>query len=200
MSTRRRGEDLENALYAAAWQELSESGYSGITFEAVATRAQTSRAVLYRRWADKGELVRDTIAHHFKLFAHHIPDTGSFREDLIGLLEQSNATREHMLTGIRVHLSGYYEATGQSPAELRKHVLGDGPDVLEVVYDRAIERGEVDPDKATRMVRKAPFAVLRGEIMSTRERVPRSTLEEIVDTLVLPLVTPAHRTVPENAV
>lgn len=195
MSTRRRGEDLENALFKAAWQELSESGYSGITFEAVASRAQTSRAVLYRRWADKGELVRDTIAHHFKLFAHNVPDTGTFRGDLIALLEQSNATREHMLTGIRVHLSGYYEATGQSPAELRKHVLGDGPDVLEVVYQRAIERGEVDPEKATRMVRKAPFAVLRSEIMSTRDRVPRATLEEIVDSLVLPLVTPAHSTV-----
>ena len=190
MGTRRRGEDLEKALYAAAWEELSESGYSGFTFEAVATRAQTSRAVLYRRWADKGELVRDTIAYHFGMFAYGDPDTGSFRGDLLAMMDQANATRENLLTGLRVHLSGYYEATGQSPATLRKQLLGERADTIDIVYERAIARGEVDPEKATRMVRKLPFSVLRNEILSTRRRAPKAMLEEIVDTLVIPLVEP----------
>jgi hypothetical protein len=48
--TRRRGDALEHALLDAAWDELQAVGYAGLTIEAVADRAGTSRAVLYRRW------------------------------------------------------------------------------------------------------------------------------------------------------
>jgi len=49
-TTRRRGAELEAALLDAAWDELQAVGYAGLTMEAVADRAGTSRAVLYRRW------------------------------------------------------------------------------------------------------------------------------------------------------
>ena len=55
--TRRRGEALESALLDAAWDELQAAGYAGLTFEAVADRAGTSRAVLYRRWRNRADLV-----------------------------------------------------------------------------------------------------------------------------------------------
>ncbi|MFZ2625286.1 MAG: helix-turn-helix domain-containing protein, partial [Propionibacterium sp.] len=55
---RRRGPALEAALLDAAWQVLLEVGYDELTFEAVAAVAGTSRAVLYRRWPAKPELVR----------------------------------------------------------------------------------------------------------------------------------------------
>ena len=48
-SQRRRGIALEEALLDAAWAELTERGYDGFTIDAVAARAGTSRAVLYRR-------------------------------------------------------------------------------------------------------------------------------------------------------
>ena len=59
---RRRGAALENALLDAAWDELVEKGYDGFTIESVAERAQTARAVIYRRWATKPELMRAAIA------------------------------------------------------------------------------------------------------------------------------------------
>ena len=43
---RRRGEDLENALLDAAWQEFKSVGFYDLTIDAVAQRAGTSRAVL----------------------------------------------------------------------------------------------------------------------------------------------------------
>jgi Transcriptional regulator len=60
-SRRRRGEALEDAICAAALDELRGSGYSGFTFDAVAARAHTGKASIYRRWPDKRQLVMDAI-------------------------------------------------------------------------------------------------------------------------------------------
>src|SRR5664279_3898962 len=54
---RRRGEDLETALLDATWEEFKAVGFYDLTIAAVAQRAGTSRAVLYRRWPGKVELV-----------------------------------------------------------------------------------------------------------------------------------------------
>ena len=56
-SRRRRGPQLEAALLEAAWDELIEVGFAVLTMESVAARAHTGVAVLYRRWANKDELV-----------------------------------------------------------------------------------------------------------------------------------------------
>ncbi|UUT35399.1 TetR/AcrR family transcriptional regulator [Microbacterium elymi] len=50
---RRRGEELEQAILQAGWDQLLEGGYPGFTIDAVAERVQTSRSVIYRRWADR---------------------------------------------------------------------------------------------------------------------------------------------------
>ncbi|RYY09760.1 MAG: TetR/AcrR family transcriptional regulator, partial [Alphaproteobacteria bacterium] len=63
-ATRRRGAALEDAILAAAWIELQNSGYTNFTYEAVARRAETSRPVLYRRWQTKLELALAAIRHH----------------------------------------------------------------------------------------------------------------------------------------
>jgi len=65
--TRRRGAALEAALLDAAWDELQVTGYQAMTMEAVADRAGTSRAVLYRRWPKRAELVVATLRRHRRL-------------------------------------------------------------------------------------------------------------------------------------
>jgi len=55
--SRRRGEQLESELLDAAWAELVHAGYANLTMESVAARARTGIAVLYRRWANKEQLV-----------------------------------------------------------------------------------------------------------------------------------------------
>ena len=62
-ATRRRGATLEYALLDAAWEELQESGYAKLTMERVADRAATSRAVIYRRWRNRPELVIAAMRH-----------------------------------------------------------------------------------------------------------------------------------------
>ncbi|MCV7246161.1 TetR/AcrR family transcriptional regulator [Mycobacterium mantenii] len=54
---RRRGEVLEHALYEATLAELAAVGFGALTIEGIASRANTGKAALYRRWPTKRALV-----------------------------------------------------------------------------------------------------------------------------------------------
>src|ERR1700684_675894 len=84
--TRRRGAALEAALLDAAGAELQDTGYQAMTMEAVADRAGTSRAVLYRRWPKRAELAVAALRRHQPLLSGPIPDTGSLRGDVVALV------------------------------------------------------------------------------------------------------------------
>ena len=58
---RRRGAALEDAILQAAYDELTEAGYTAFSVESVATRARTGKASIYRRWPTKPELVMDAM-------------------------------------------------------------------------------------------------------------------------------------------
>ena len=61
--SRRRGAVLEQALYEATVAELAEVGYAGMTIDAVAARARTGKAAVYRRWPNKHALFLDALRH-----------------------------------------------------------------------------------------------------------------------------------------
>src|ERR1700735_4357265 len=89
-ATRRRGATLEHALLDAAWEELQESGYAKLTMERVADRAGTSRAVIYRRWRNRPELVIAAMRHRQPVLSGAIPDTGTLRGDTLAVLRRAS--------------------------------------------------------------------------------------------------------------
>lgn len=191
MGERRRGAALEQALLDAAWQELKEGGHARFTMDAVAARAGTSRPVLYRRWSDRLELLRATIVHALERNRVQAPeDTGSLRGDLLALMREISRSRAEFVTVMTVHLAGYFEETGTSVADLRDVVPVSRPHALDVVYERAAARGEIGPSLLSQRLRALPFTLLQQELLTTLKPVPDTTLEEIVDTIVLPLLRP----------
>ncbi|MDN5851931.1 MAG: TetR/AcrR family transcriptional regulator [Actinomycetia bacterium] len=186
---RRRGAELEAALLDAAWDELVESDYGALTIDAVARRAGTSRTVIYRRWATKQELVRAAVAHVARRYPRPDPDTGSLREDMLEVLRYANESRSDLGAMLVVHLGGYLLETGTAPADLREFIVGDPPNTVDLIIDRAIERGEVDADRLTPRRRSLAFDLFRNEVLMTLKAVPDETLIEIVDDVYLPLVT-----------
>ncbi|MFI7501640.1 TetR/AcrR family transcriptional regulator [Streptomyces sp. NPDC049687] len=188
MPERRRGAALEKALLDAAWEELTDNGYARFTMDAVVQRAGTSPPVLYRRWSDRDALVRAAIVHILKEYRLDIPDTGSLREDILGLMREINATRVQLITVMSVHLADYYAKTGTSPGDLRDPLTTGRREALDVLFDRAVARGEMKPEALTERIKSLPFDLLRHEILTTFTPVPDHVLEEIVDTVFLPLV------------
>lgn len=197
MAERRRGEELETALLDAAWEELQTSGFEGLTMDAVATRAGTSRTVLYRRWDGKQELVRDTLARVLRQRQPLDPDTGSLRGDILALLQALPARRDDVMAALSVQLRSFFTATGTTPAQMRNFISGEDPGVIENIYERAIARGEVDAAALTDRIKRLPFVLMRDEVLSHSDK-PNATAvkraaKDIVDTILLPLVTPANK-------
>ena len=185
MAERRRGAALEHALLDAAWEELAASGYARFTMDAVVQRAGTSPPVLYRRWSDRDDLVRAAVSHVLERSRVEVPDTGSLREDVLTLMRTINTTRVQFMTLMSVHLAAYYQATGTTPGDQ----LATGHEkTADVLFDRAVARGEIDPARLTERIKALPFDLLRHAILTTFASVPDHVLEEIVDTIFLPLV------------
>lgn len=58
---RPRDARLDAALQAATLELLAERGYDALSIKAVAERAGTTTAAVYRRWSSKAELVLHAV-------------------------------------------------------------------------------------------------------------------------------------------
>ncbi|MFD6158385.1 TetR/AcrR family transcriptional regulator [Nocardia sp. NPDC060256] len=191
---RRRGAALEEALLDAAWAVLREHGYAGFTLEAVAVRAGTSRPVLARRWSGRHEMLHATIAHAGRMRPITTPHTGTLRGDLIALLRELNDSRLDLATVMGVQLGGYYQETGATLADLREISLSrHRPNVVDEILAAAAERGEIDPARLTPRLRALPVDLLRHHIFMTMQPMNDADIEDIIDSIFLPLVRPSGR-------
>jgi len=194
--TRRRGRELEDALLAAAWEQLVSGGYGAFTIDAVAARAGTSKPVIYRRWPNRETLVVAAVRHFFAKGSQPIPDTGTLRGDLIALLTQANDSRFAIAAVLSVQLGAYFQETGTTPADLREQLLGERPSAIQTVMRRALDRNEIAATRLTPRISSLPFDLVRHEALMTLRAVPPETIREIIDDIFLPLVgiRPDHPT------
>jgi AcrR family transcriptional regulator len=192
---RRRGPQLESALLDATWDELVEVGFANLTMESVAARAQTGIAVLYRRWANKDQLVLAAIAHYGHARPVETADTGTLRGDLLALLTNFSEARANLIAVVAVAaFSGLLTNTGLTPAQARDQILGD--QLLhsdQVIYQRAHDRGEITLDHIPPAVLAMPFDLVRHDLLLNLKPLKRARIQSIVDELFLPLVQLAPR-------
>jgi AcrR family transcriptional regulator len=184
---RRRGPELESALLGAAWDELVEVGYASLTMESVAARAHTGIAVLYRRWANKDQLVLAAIEHYRHAHPVEVPDTGSLRGDLLALLTAMSKGRAFAVAAV-AGFSGLLADTGLTPAQVRDKLLGDQPPWrVQRIYRRAHDRGEIDLDRIPPAVLAMPFDLVRHDLLMNLRPPRAARIRSIVDELFLPL-------------
>jgi AcrR family transcriptional regulator len=192
--TRRRGEALEAALLDAAWAELKQSGYAGLTMEAVADRAGTSRAVLYRRWRNRPELVIAALRRHRPMLSGEVPDTGSLRGDVLALLNRMSARLTEIGPQTVQGLFGDLFSESGDASGGHEQVLHIGTGVMFTMLKRAADRGEARADVPAR-VASLPTDLFRHELLFGRDIPSQGAILEIVDEVFLPLVRPdAHST------
>jgi AcrR family transcriptional regulator len=178
---RKRGAALEDAILAAAYEELSEVGYTSFSVEGVAARAHTGKASIYRRWPAKQELVLDAL-----LAVLPTPKECGIELEL----DDSMTTAEafHQVAGI---IAGILNSPAGDAMRAVKCEAFSDPELARIVDERfqaprraalvevlqrGVERGEVRP------------AVLAHRVILMREPVTEADIAAIIDQVIIPLI------------
>ncbi|WP_293377150.1 TetR/AcrR family transcriptional regulator [Phenylobacterium sp. SCN 70-31] len=125
-------------MFDAAIALYAEAGWAGFSFEALARRSGVGKAGLYRRWADRQDLLRQTLEARWLAPARI--DTGALRGDLIALAGQIFAVRTSAYAGaalwmaldaelhpeIRAATAPYVEATIRQGRAIVRRAIARG--------------------------------------------------------------------------
>jgi AcrR family transcriptional regulator len=156
MSVERQGE-----LFKAVLDLLLEIGYEQLTLDAVAARAHTSKATLYRQWNGKVGLViaalRQSRLEREEYFGH-----GSLDEVFEAMA--ADADNEPPLN-MRLSLTLMHAASVDSEfgATLREVIIEPSVQELASQFEQAAERGEIEHDPA--LFRRLTYAIIEHMIL-----------------------------------
>ncbi|OAF00892.1 TetR family transcriptional regulator [Bradyrhizobium centrolobii] len=188
MGERRRGAELEEAILDAAWLELAEHGYAGLTMEAVAERAGTSRPVLARRWDGKGPLAVAAIRQQLAKHPLVVPDRGDLRTELLELLKGTAERATGIAAAFTLLSSTYFSETWSTPKDLHAAIVQGEARPLSAILERAAKRGEIDPAKLTPPVESLLSVLFRHYVIMNFSAPPPALRKAWVDEVFLPLV------------
>ncbi|WP_306569787.1 TetR/AcrR family transcriptional regulator [Faecalispora jeddahensis] len=190
--TRRRGEVLEEAILRAAWEELAEKDYVHLTMESVAMRAGTNKAVLYRRWDNKSDLVMAALRRHLPKITNEVPNTGSLRGDVYAFLharvEPMRTINVQAIRGLMMDPRVWRTIASFMPQIFQKRSENKLTAAMMTIMKNAELRGEISLEKLSPRVITLPLDLLQCELITKQEPVSDTAITEIVDDIFMPLI------------
>lgn len=140
---RPRDPEIDGRIVRAARSILERDGYEALTMSAVAAEAGIGKPALYRRYPTRGHLVMAATIDASD--PDELPDTGTFAGDLVAALRLLASSLEAAPRSI----VGAQMGAAIADRELAERFLipraRAAMDDIAILWDRAIERGEVDP-------------------------------------------------------
>ena len=186
---RHRGHPLDTsrdvAIRDAALDLLSEIGYDRLTMDAVAARAHASKATIYRWWPSKELLALDALFSDWAPAAGAGYDTGSLAGDLLALtLPWARQLAAKPYGRVIAALITSAQSDPRFAEVYRARFLQPRRDLARVIFNRAIERGEIPADTDIEVALDllyGPFyhRVLHGHAQLT-DRFTRAIVEHVV--------------------
>lgn len=138
-------DDVRKRALDAALEELQQWGVDWFSIEAVAQRGRLDPGFMRQQWGTESQLIIDALSSYSQLMVSP-PDTGSLYEDLcelaLALADYLNAP-----VGRRIARMLVIDSKSQA-ADVRTRIAfySMRREVIEVIFRRAAERGELRAD------------------------------------------------------
>lgn len=185
---RKRDASLDAAFLDAAVDVLSEVGAVGFTMDAVAARAGSGKAALYRRWSSKSALIIDAIARmkRSQVPLDNLPDTGTLRGDLLALFRPEPAARSEYKRKVMAALASLLLEDPSIADAANDAIVAPWAEAHFALMQRAVARGEIPAvaDIQTLSLVVPSMAAYRSLVQ--RKSFDLGFLVSMVDTVVLP--------------
>jgi AcrR family transcriptional regulator len=186
---------LDAAILDAALAGLAEQGYDRMGMDDIASRARVGKAAIYRRWPSKAAVVAEAIAHWRRGRGPvQPPDTGSLRGDIEALVASVPEFSDSDLSMIKV-VVGLATAAMHNPAlaaALDELTLAQPRDMLRIVLDQAVARGEIPAGRDLTLVPNAALGLNILRVMTGRP-IDRVFVRRVLEDVVVPLATAPAR-------
>ncbi|MCL7377053.1 TetR/AcrR family transcriptional regulator [Streptomyces sp. 35G-GA-8] len=139
-------DEVTDALRTAYFQELAAVGYGKLSLEAIARRAGTGKAAIYRRWASKQAMTVELVSR-VAVEAVGVPDTGSLLGDVTGFVRDSLTVLSNPLVSrIGPDLLAEVARNGELAETLLARVRDARRESAAQIIHRGVERGELPAD------------------------------------------------------
>ncbi len=185
--SRRRGDTLTEAIYAAVLEQMSVHGFSGLTMEGVATCAGTGKAALYRRWSGKEDLVVEALNHVLPL-VDSAPDSGDLRTDLAATLDMMRTSVNSRAGRAILAIMGELDRDHDFIKTIKERVLAPRKSCIMTVLQRAADRGDISPERVTPIVAETAPALVMMCVIGEGPPVSAEQINQILDDVMMPLL------------
>jgi AcrR family transcriptional regulator len=179
---RPRDRQIDEAVLKATLAALDGSGYGGLTLEAVAREAGTTKPAIYRRWPSRQQLVLSALGR--RIGAAKAPDTGCTLCDLDECLRVFVAAFRRMPPGVIGPL--FAECAGDR--ELRAAfmtTLFDPPRAaVRVTLERARARGDLRGDVDIELILDLLGSLIHYRVLFGHAPTSNADIEGAVEALL----------------
>jgi AcrR family transcriptional regulator len=177
---RPRDPAVDESIITATIELLGELGYDGLTVAAVASRAGVSKPALYRRWAEKSQLVVEAMATRMPVGP--LPDTGDTAADLLVHADYLVTLFGRTPAG-RV-LPGLVSAMDVDPGlaeSYRRLIVEPTRQRWRIAVERGIARGDLDPGTDVAFLLDAATGPLFVRLLITGEPIGPGLAQSMVE-------------------
>lgn len=175
---------VTDAIVAATFTELAETGYARMSMDAVARRAGVGKAALYRRWKSKKAMLADLIGHAVRSGLPPTPDTGALHTDLREMFGNFRAQLSNPLVA-RIGPGLFDEASRDDTLGVALHdqVAKPRRAAALTVLRAAIDRGELPADLDVELGMDLLIAPLAFRLLIMRGPVDDAYLETLTNSI-----------------
>ena len=179
---RPRSEESEEAILAATLQLLTEKPLRDISMEEIARKAGVGKATIYKWWPSKAYVALDAFLRKINRMVP-TPDTGSARRDIQEQLRSFMVFYKSPSGRILVQFVAEAQIDKEFASLFRKRFLKPRREAIGVIFDRGVQRGEIDQNLDRELVLDLIYGLAVYRLMVGHAPLDREVADRIVSTL-----------------
>lgn len=140
---RPRDEKARARVLKAALRIVRAEGLGAATVERIAHEAGVGKQTIYRWWPSRAHVLLDALKSFVEQVVH-IPDTGTFATDLLGLAQANDKAASAQLLPLMRALVAEGVADQDFMALFKRDYLDARRQKARLIFERAAARGEIE--------------------------------------------------------